>query len=132
MPVLKNWKKCCEVAIGIASKIGIASSQNSRVVRKWNQPFRVKQKFQLRASLKHDLPLFLERNKVLYIKIKEYVCEYLAELSLEMLCEYLHNTVLPMLTKEENRLEKDSEGYVDQMKILLGKYGLTKICPLTC
>jgi hypothetical protein len=42
MPVWKNWNKCCEVAIGIASKMGIASSQNSRVVRNWYQKFRVK------------------------------------------------------------------------------------------
>jgi hypothetical protein len=26
MPLWKNWNKCCEVAIGIASKMGIASS----------------------------------------------------------------------------------------------------------
>ncbi len=36
-----------------------------------------------------------------------------------------------MLVKEENGVEKDSEGYVDQVKTLLGKYGLTKICPST-
>ena len=82
--------------------------------------------------MKHDLPPFLERNKELCIKIKEYVCEHLAELSSEMLCEYLHNTVLPMLMKEENGVEKYSEGYVDQVKILLGKYGLNKICPSMC
>ncbi len=132
MPVWKNWNKCCEVAIGIASKMGIASSRNARVVRNWYQKFRVKRNFQLRASAKHDLPPFLERNKELCMKIKEYVCKHLAELSSELLCEYLHNTVLPMLMKEENGVEKDSEGYVDQVKVLLGKYGLTKICPSMC
>jgi hypothetical protein len=34
--------------------------------------------------------------------------------------------------KEENGVERDSEGYLDQVKTLLGKYGLTKICPSTC
>ncbi len=32
--------------------------------------------------------------------------EHLAELSSEMLYEYLHNRVLPMLVKEENGVEK--------------------------
>jgi hypothetical protein len=112
--------------------VGIASSQNSSVVRNWYQKFRVKRKFQLRASTKHDLPPFLERNTELCMKIKECVREHLAELSSEMLYEYLHNTVLPMLVKEENRVEKDSEGYVDQVKTLLEKYCLAKICPSTC
>jgi hypothetical protein len=80
--------------------MGIASSWNLRVVRNWYQKFRVKQKFKSRASLKHDLPLFLERNEELCIKIKKYVSEHLAELSSEMLRKYLHNTVLPMLVKE--------------------------------
>ena len=82
MPVWKNWNKCCEVAIGIASKMGIASSRNSRVVRNWYQKFRVKRKFQLRASAKHDLPPFLERNKELCMKIKEYVRKRLFSLLL--------------------------------------------------
>jgi hypothetical protein len=92
------------------------------VVRNWYQKVKVKQNFQLRASTKHDLPPFLERNTELCMKIKECVHEHLAELSSELLYEYLHNTVLPMLLKEENRVEKDSEGYVDQVKTLLEKY----------
>jgi hypothetical protein len=36
-----------------------------------------------------------------------------------------------MLVKEDNGVEKDSEGYVDQVIKLLGKYGLTKICATT-
>jgi hypothetical protein len=37
-----------------------------------------------------------------------------------------------MLVKKDNEAEKDSEGYVDKVKTLLEKYGLTKICPSTC
>jgi hypothetical protein len=39
MPVWKNWNKCCEVAIRIASKMGVATSRNARVVRNWYQKF---------------------------------------------------------------------------------------------
>jgi hypothetical protein len=131
MPVWKNWNKCCEVAVSIASKMGIAASQNSRVVRNWYQKFRVKRKFIVKNS-RHDLPPFLERNPELVLKIKEYIREHLSELSSEMLCEHLHNNVLPVLVKEETGVEKDSETYVDQVKVVLGRYGLTKICPSTC
>jgi hypothetical protein len=37
-----------------------------------------------------------------------------------------------MLVKEDNGVEKDSEGYVDPVTTLLGKYGLTKKRPSTC
>ncbi len=83
MPVWKNCNKCCKVAIGIAPKMGIASSQKSRVVRNWYHKFRVKRKFQLRASTKHNLPPFLERIKELCMKIKEYVLEWLFPCYLE-------------------------------------------------
>jgi hypothetical protein len=132
LPVWKNWNRCCEVAVGIASKMGIVTSRNARVVRNWYQKFRVKRKFQLRASVKHDLPPFLERNKEICISLKTYIREHLAELSSEMVCEYLHNTVLPMLVKEDIGLERESDGYVDAVRTVLGKYGLTKICPSTC
>jgi hypothetical protein len=42
MPVWKKWNKCCDVAIGIVSKLGIASSRNTIVVRNWYQKFIVK------------------------------------------------------------------------------------------
>ncbi len=129
MPVWKNWNKCCEVAVSIASKMGIAASQNSRVVRNWYQKFRVKRKFIVKNS-RHDLPPFLERNPELVLKIKEYIREHLSELSSEMLCEHLHNNVLPVLVKEETGVEKDSETYVDQVKVVLGRYGLYQDLPI--
>jgi hypothetical protein len=62
-------------------------------------------KIRTSASVKHDLPPFLERNKEICISLKTYIHEQLAELSTEMVCEYLHNTGLPMLVKEEVGLE---------------------------
>jgi hypothetical protein len=132
LPIWENWNRCCEVAVGITSKMGIVTSRNARVVRNWYQKFRVKRKFQLWASVNHDLPPFLERNKEICISLKTYIREHLADLSSEMVCDYLHNTVLPMLVKEDIGLEQESDGYVDAVRTVLGKYGLTKICPSTC
>jgi hypothetical protein len=68
----------------------------------------------------------------LCIKIKEHVCEHLSELSSEILCEYMHNVVMPILVKDERGLEKGNVGYTDHLKAAIGKYGLTKTCPSTC
>jgi hypothetical protein len=61
----------------------------------------MKRKFVMKTKSKHDLPLLLERNQKLCIKIKEYVHEHLAELSSDMLCEYMHNVITPILMKDE-------------------------------
>jgi hypothetical protein len=120
MPVWKNWNKCCEVAICIASKMGVATSRNARVVRNWYQNFRMKRKFVMKTKPKYDLPPLLERNQELCIKIKEYVREHLSELSSEMLCEYMHNVVMPILVKDETWMEKENVGYTDFLKATLG------------
>jgi hypothetical protein len=67
-------------------------------------------KFQTTVSKNHNLPPFLERNKELCIRIQIFCKENLAELGCEMLCEYLHNTVLLKLVSEETQIQKDCEG----------------------
>jgi hypothetical protein len=42
-----------------------------------------KEKFIVKNS-RHDLPPFLERSPELVLKIKEYICEHLSELSSEI------------------------------------------------
>ena len=49
-----------------------------------------------------------------------------------MLCQYLHNTLLPVMIKEETGIEKGSDSYTEALKETLYKHGLTKICPSTC
>jgi hypothetical protein len=44
----------------------------------------------------------------------------------------MHNVVMPILVKDETCMEKENVGYTDQLKAILEKYGLTKICPSTC
>ena len=61
--------------------MGVETSQNARVVRNWYQKFQMKRKFVMKTKSKYDLPPLLERNQELCIKIKEYVCEHLSELT---------------------------------------------------
>jgi hypothetical protein len=112
--------------------MGVSKSCNAHVVRNWYQNFQMKRKLAMKTKTKHDLPPLLERNQELCIQIKEYVCEHLAELSSEMLCEYMHNVVMPILVKDETGVEKENVGCTDHLKPTLGKYGLTKIFLSTC
>jgi hypothetical protein len=62
-------------------------------------------------------------------EIRRYVKESrnsLADLGCEMLCEYLHDSVLPKLLYVESKTQNDCEGYTDAMKQYLCSIGLAK------
>jgi hypothetical protein len=58
----------------------------------------------------------LEWNKELCFSIEPYVRKNLAKLSSEMICQYLHNTLLPVMIKEETGIKKGSNGYMEALK----------------
>ena len=59
--------------------------------------------------------------------------EKLLELSVELICEYLHDTVIPKMVKDASGVEKsvNEELYTDKAKEILKEYGLTCIDPST-
>ena len=127
MPQWKNWNKCCEEAVQITKKMGITA--NPQVIRNWYKQYKVKHKFYLCFSSKHDLPLFLHDNKDICSSIQRYACENLAELSVELLYTYIHGVSLPLLVKEASGLSPGEQEYEKELKTQLRKYGLTKVCP---
>jgi len=80
-------------------------------------------------------PPFLELNPDVFSALKTYACANLNTLSIEMMVEYLHNTVIPEMVKKEmnerncNNLPGLDESICKQ--IILQRYGLTKLCPGT-
>jgi hypothetical protein len=73
------------------------------------------------------MPPFLQQNQDVTGSIKQYLCEHLHELSVELLCEYIHETVLPKMIRESTGAVPTDEVYVNNVKVLLGKYGLKTI-----
>ena len=78
----------------------------SNVMRNYYQEFRVKRKFQARFARKHNLPPFLEQNKEVCTSLQQYAREKLGELSVELICEYLHGTVIPKMVKDASGVER--------------------------
>jgi hypothetical protein len=103
-------------------------------VRNWYQQFRKQRKFSVRCTKKHSLPPFLQQNQDVCMKLQRYAKEHLSELSVELLLEYLLETVLPSMVKETSRVEKravSQEQYTAEAKEILSAYGLTCIDPST-
>ena len=128
----QNWNSCCKEAVEKCKEMGIVGATHPRTVRNWYADFRVRRKFTIHTLPdKHNLPRFLQENKDMCIKIEEYARENLRELSCEMMCEYIHETILPQMVKERTPVEKDSEEYDNELKTLLSEFGLTSVCPST-
>jgi hypothetical protein len=96
--------------------------------------FREKRKFQInQANAKHNLPPFLAENKEICTSLQQYARENLSELSVELICEYLHETVIPKMVKDTTGIEKkvNEQLYTEEAKKILKEYGLTCIDPST-
>ena len=125
MECLKNWDACCEVAINQARLLGIKAAKCSRTVRNWYQEFRKERNIKVKMLPgKHNMPPFLQQNQDVTVAIKQYLREHLHELSVELLCEYIHYTMLPMMIRESTGAVPTDAQYINDVKLLLGKYGL--------
>jgi len=134
MPLYQNWDKICQEAIDITKKYGVPQTKNSRTLRNWYMKFREKRKIQInQASAKDNLPPFLMENKEICTSLQQYAREHLSELSVELICEYLHGTVIPKMVKETSGVEKsvNEQLYTEEAKKILKQYGLTCIDPST-
>ena len=136
MPVIKNWDECCKKAVSIAEDTpGMRTIKSSRTIRNWYKEFRDEgRKFSAKPYLtesKLNLPHFLSEHPEVCLKVQQYARENLGEMSIELMWEYFHDTVLPKLVKEKFKVSKDDTEYKVNLKIMLNEYGLTNICPIT-
>jgi hypothetical protein len=133
MPKVRNWDFVCAEALEVVTNTGVSITKASRVIRNHYQEFRVKWKFQARVAVKDNLPPFLEQNKEVCTSLQQYAREHLSELSVELICEYLHDTVIPKMMKVASGVEKsgNEELYIEKAKEILKEYGLTCIDPST-
>ena len=68
--------------------------------------------------------------------MQQYGREYLADLSIEMMVEYIHRIVLPSMVAEERsatveEVRENETSYQEEVKAILKRYGLACICPAT-
>jgi hypothetical protein len=118
MESLKNW----------GPLLGMKTAKWSRTVRNWYQEFWKERNIKVKIlPEKHNMPPFLQQNQDVLVANKQYLREHLHELSEELLCEYIHETVLPKMTRESTGAVPTDEVYVNDVKVLLGKYGLKTI-----
>jgi hypothetical protein len=91
-----TWKMCCEKAIEMLKICGMRATSCALTVIECYRKFRLKRGFQVYIARK-DLPPFLQMNPEICTTIKQYAREHLAEVSIEILFEYVHSNILPQL-----------------------------------
>jgi hypothetical protein len=99
-----SWEKCCELAIQYASTAGIKLTSRPRTVMEWYRCFRSKQKFETPQRKKDNLPPFLQANPDVCCAMQQYGKENLRELSIEMMVEYVHGKIIPLMITEQNKV----------------------------
>ena len=103
------------------------------MIRNWHKDFTKKNRaFDVRVAKKHKLPPFLDENRYEMQQIRQYAKKNLPQLSIEMLSEYIHDTVVPLMVRERYGAENnDPEKYDESVARLMQEHGLKKICPST-
>jgi hypothetical protein len=127
----KKWGACCQVAINSLANVGITYTKSPKVVERWNIEFRDDKMFHPKSRSKHDLPPLLDAFPMIVTIMKEYGRANLADLTIEMMHSYLHDTVIKSLVLEENEDENTKlsvEEYEVEAKKFMANYGLTCIC----
>jgi len=111
-----------------ARPLGMKTAKCSCTVKNWYQEFWKERNIKVKIlPEKHNMPPFLQQNQDVIVAIKQYLREHLHELSVELLCEYIHETVLPKMIRESTGAVPTNEVYINDVKVLLGKYGLKTI-----
>ena len=67
--------------------------------KNWYQKFEVNHNFYLPFSTKDDVSPFLNDNKDLCLEIQRFAWENLAELSVKLVCMYIHDILLPQMVR---------------------------------
>jgi hypothetical protein len=131
----KTWNACCQDAINSLANVGITYIKSSKVLERWNIEFRGDKKFYPKSRSKHDLPPLLDAFPIIVTVMKEYGRANLANLTVEMMHAYLHDTVIKSLVLEENEEKKKTKlsdkEYEVEAKKFLANYGLTCISNAT-
>ena len=124
-----TWTMCCEAAIKVATRMGVSITRNADTVKKWYHHFQSKRKFIV------PTPPLLELNPDICSAIKRYACSNLNILTIELLAEYIHHTIIPEMARKEMAEQNGNNQTVlsqkEVEKAILRRYGLTSLCPST-
>jgi hypothetical protein len=109
--------------------MGLKAAKCSRTVRNWYQDYRKERKIKVKLLPgKHNMPSFLQQNQDITVVIKQYLREHLHEPSVELLCEYIHDVVLPKLTKEATGAAPNNDRYSSDLKYGLKTISMSTVC----
>ena len=68
---------------------------------KWYQKFHTQQKFTKPPGRKNNLLPFLQQNPHICTSMQQYGWEHLADLSIELMSEYVHDMIIPQMVWQQ-------------------------------
>jgi hypothetical protein len=89
--------QCCKFAAVVADRMGLSLTKCPETVGKWYRAFRGKRKIILPVKKKNNLPPILELNPDVCAALKAHALAHLEMLSVEMMSQYLHTTIIPQM-----------------------------------
>ena len=101
-----DWRGCCQKAVMAMKMNGTIMANNADTVMGWYRSFREERKFPNPSKGKGALPPFLQANPEAAMFIQAYAKENLKDLDSKLILEYLHDTLIPKLMKDENVTNK--------------------------
>ncbi len=75
----------------------------------------------------HKLLMFSDLNMDEKEKIQQYAKEHLHELSIELMSEYIHETVIPIMVHEIFAVKSEDKQYEAALQRMYCEYGFKKI-----
>ncbi len=72
--------------------------------------------------------MFLDLNRDKKEKTQQYAKEHLNELSIELMSEYIHETVTPIMVQESFAVKPEDEQYEAALQCMYCEYGLNFFC----
>ncbi len=104
--------------------MGAIITKNAETVKRWCHNFFAKRRFAAAIKQNHNLLPFLELNPDICSALKTYACLNLNILSVEMMVEYLHHTILPEMVwkemEEQNSLQSNNHAALWTYQALSG------------
>ena len=118
---------CCQAAVKDLNRLGMVLTTNPEVLRRWHHSFAHNgNTFRIAPTAKRNLPIFFEKDPEASLQFCEYADTHLDRLSVNIMYEFCHLTLIPERLKLYNDARDDDQPELSKGEYL-ASFGLKKL-----